>query len=373
MAHGDGSRTRGTQLLDGDSVTSIIPVDELEQRLQAAYGQQWEESWVTEDDHDAEWAEDDTLIVYEDDETGNAFVYEAGTAEITQDIVIPVAVLRNHVDTHQFRIPTPADLEATAPAETAAVDVVAPAPVREVAPAEIPVATPKPVRGAGRHRLAAPPQALKGRVALLALAAGATMTGAALGAPSAKAPHGSPVAPLTQEPSHARAAALPAPQDMEQFGQALPDGAARKAADDAAIAATERPLFVLPAHGEFTSVFGGRWGTMHAGVDIAAPIGTPIVAVEDGTIISAGPASGFGLWVRLQAADGTITVYGHVNTMTVTVGQKVMAGDQIATIGNRGDSTGPHLHFEVWQNGTTKIDPLPWLAARGISLGNYVG
>ncbi|MGY2061520.1 M23 family metallopeptidase, partial [Nocardia gipuzkoensis] len=74
-------------------------------------------------------------------------------------------------------------------------------------------------------------------------------------------------------------------------------------------------------------------------------------------------------WVRLKHDDGTITVYGHVDTAVVSVGQRVMAGDQIATVGNRGFSTGPHCHFEVWLNGVDKIDPLPWLASRGISLG----
>jgi murein DD-endopeptidase MepM/ murein hydrolase activator NlpD len=128
-------------------------------------------------------------------------------------------------------------------------------------------------------------------------------------------------------------------------------------------------LFVLPTIGTFTSNFGSRWGTLHAGVDIAAPIGTPIVAVADGEVIDSGPASGFGMWVRLKHADGTVTVYGHINTSNVTVGQKVMAGDQIATVGNRGFSTGPHLHFEVHLGGENKVDPLPWLASRGISLG----
>src|SRR5262249_31204404 len=142
--------------------------------------------------------------------------------------------------------------------------------------------------------------------------------------------------------------------------------AKQRAAHEAALL---RPQYVLFAHGNFTSGFGVRWGAMHAGVDIAAPIGTPIYAVADGTVISAGPASGFGMWVRLLHNDGTITVYGQVNTATVSVGQHVKAGDQIATVGNRGYSTGPHCHFEVWQGGVDKIDPLPWLAARGINLG----
>ncbi|ASO19927.1 murein DD-endopeptidase MepM/ murein hydrolase activator NlpD [Actinoalloteichus hoggarensis] len=132
-------------------------------------------------------------------------------------------------------------------------------------------------------------------------------------------------------------------------------------------AAAEAPDFVKPAEGTFTSGFGSRWGTTHYGVDIANPIGTPVVAATDGTVINAGPATGFGQWVRVQAPDGTITVYGHVDTFTAEVGQEVTAGQQIATIGNRGQSTGPHLHFEVAVNGQ-KIDPQPWLAERGITL-----
>lgn len=158
-------------------------------------------------------------------------------------------------------------------------------------------------------------------------------------------------------------------EDLSEFQEILRNGE-HFAADDAARAAAGlRPLFVKFAQGTFTSGFGARWGVEHLGVDVAAPIGTPIYAVEDGVVISAGPASGFGMWVRLLHDDGTITVYGHVDTATVSVGQHVMAGDQIATVGNRGFSTGPHCHFEVWQGGTNKIDPLPWLASRGISLG----
>ena len=135
----------------------------------------------------------------------------------------------------------------------------------------------------------------------------------------------------------------------------------------------QRPLFVKPTSGIFTSGFGYRWGALHAGVDLAAPIGTPIYAVADGVVIDAGPTAGYGAWVKLRHADGTVTLYGHVNTWLVSVGQRVMAGDQVATVGNRGNSTGPHCHFEVMPNGTDRIDPVPWLSQRGISVGAYTG
>ncbi|HZQ32666.1 MAG TPA: M23 family metallopeptidase [Mycobacterium sp.] len=134
-----------------------------------------------------------------------------------------------------------------------------------------------------------------------------------------------------------------------------------------------RPLFVMPTHGIFTSGFGYRWGVLHGGIDIANSIGTPILAASDGVVIDAGPASGFGLWVKVRHSDGTVTVYGHVNTINCSIGERVMAGDQIATMGNRGNSTGPHLHFEVLLNGTQRTDPVPWLAKRGLSVGNLTG
>jgi hypothetical protein len=135
----------------------------------------------------------------------------------------------------------------------------------------------------------------------------------------------------------------------------------------------QQPLFVMPTKGIFTSGFGYRWGVLHAGIDLANSIGTPIDAVSDGVVIDAGPTAGYGMWVKLRHADGTVTLYGHVNTTMVRVGQRVMAGDQIATMGNRGNSTGPHLHFEVLLNGTDRIDPVPWLAKRGLGVGNFAG
>ncbi len=130
----------------------------------------------------------------------------------------------------------------------------------------------------------------------------------------------------------------------------------------------QRPKYVKPTEGRFTSAFGARWGTTHYGVDIANRIGTPILAVADGIVVEAGPASGFGLWVRLQHADGTTTIYGHIDRTLVREGQQVKAGEQIARIGNRGQSTGPHLHFEVWDADGLKINPRTWLVDHGVAL-----
>lgn len=127
---------------------------------------------------------------------------------------------------------------------------------------------------------------------------------------------------------------------------------------------------VAPTTGRVTSCYGARWGTTHFGVDIANPIGTPIYAPEGGRVLQAGPASGFGQAVYLQHADGSITVYGHINQAFVTAGQQVTAGQRVAEIGNKGQSTGPHLHFEVHTGGLyeNRVDPTSWLSARGLSL-----
>ncbi len=258
-------------------------------------------------------------------------------------------------------------------------------------------ATPVARRG-GAHRIPLPPTALKGRAAVLAVAAGAVVAAGqavvnddspaavatseyalAAGEAPAAAAVAATTTPQTTEieadsssatPSEApQILSIAAPVDLSQFNDLLAKGQRFSEERAAREAAARRPLFALPAQGTYTSNFGTRWGVLHAGDDVANAIGTPIYAVADGKVIDSGPAAGFGMWVRIQHADGTITVYGHIDTSTVTVGQDVMAGDQIATMGNRGFSTGPHLHFEVHLPGEVKIDPLPWLASRGISLG----
>lgn len=145
--------------------------------------------------------------------------------------------------------------------------------------------------------------------------------------------------------------------------------AQRAAAEEAAREAA-RPKAVLPVNGVLSSCFCERWGVMHWGIDLAAPMYTPEFAAMDGVVLQAGPASGFGLAVYILHANGDVTVYGHMDSILVSAGQYVQAGQKIALLGMRGESTGPHLHFEIHRGGIegTRIDPIPWLAERGVTV-----
>ena len=148
--------------------------------------------------------------------------------------------------------------------------------------------------------------------------------------------------------------------------QAILDSALAAGAPGAALFGDS--AYAQPVAGRVTSLAGPRWGRTHNGLDVANAIGTPIFAVTDGVVEKSGPASGFGLWVVLRHPDGTRSVYGHINRTFVDVGQQVSAGDQIAEVGNRGFSTGPHLHLEIWDVDGTKLDPTAWLRERGIDV-----
>jgi murein DD-endopeptidase MepM/ murein hydrolase activator NlpD len=108
----------------------------------------------------------------------------------------------------------------------------------------------------------------------------------------------------------------------------------------------------------------------HLGIDLAAPLGTPIVAATDGVVLEAGRVSGYGNAIYIQDTEGFVHVYGHMRYWNVEVGQVVHAGDQIAKVGNEGRSTGPHLHWEVRVGDMhgKPLDPQDWLAERGIEL-----
>ncbi|AUM74392.1 DUF5930 domain-containing protein [Paracoccus jeotgali] len=129
------------------------------------------------------------------------------------------------------------------------------------------------------------------------------------------------------------------------------------------IAADKLPLD-MPVKSAFryTSGFGQRWGRAHQGVDLAAPVGTPIVAPGEGVVTFAGWQRGYGNLIKIEHALGTETRYGHLSKIRVKVGQKVSRGALIGDMGNTGRSTGPHLHYEVRVNGAA-VNPMKFIKA----------
>ena len=120
--------------------------------------------------------------------------------------------------------------------------------------------------------------------------------------------------------------------------------------------------FIWPSKGVLTSGYGWRWGRMHKGIDIAGPIGTPIVAASDGVVTYAQwNDGGYGYLVEITHPDGTETVYAHNSRILVQKGQRVAQGEQISEMGSTGFSTGPHLHFEIHPAGQGAINPMAFL------------
>lgn len=110
-----------------------------------------------------------------------------------------------------------------------------------------------------------------------------------------------------------------------------------------------------------SSRFGTRWGKLHEGIDMAAPIGTPVLAAAAGTVIYAGDqVRGYGNMVVVRHPNDLVTVYAHNSLLLVHTGDEVTVGQEIARVGDTGRSTAPHLHFEVRRNETPQ-DPMPFL------------
>ena len=172
----------------------------------------------------------------------------------------------------------------------------------------------------------------------------------------------SPQLAITEVEARARLAEVAATRAQRQ----AEEQAAAEAAAEAA-----KPDVVMPVEGaRMTTCFCMRWGTMHYGIDLAAPMLTPEYAVEEGVVLRAGAASGFGLAVYILGVSGDVTVYGHMEKIQVEAGDVVSAGEQIALLGSRGQSTGPHLHFEVHSGGIDgkRVDPVRWLRERGVDI-----
>jgi murein DD-endopeptidase MepM/ murein hydrolase activator NlpD len=121
--------------------------------------------------------------------------------------------------------------------------------------------------------------------------------------------------------------------------------------------------FIWPVEGTFTSPFGSRWGSMHEGIDIAAPEGTPIRAAASGTVVlmqSEAESGGYGNYTCIDHGGGLATCYAHQSGFATSTGATVSQGDVIGYVGNTGHSFGAHLHFEVRIDGTA-VDPMGYL------------
>ncbi|MCX4764452.1 M23 family metallopeptidase [Streptomyces sp. NBC_01275] len=143
----------------------------------------------------------------------------------------------------------------------------------------------------------------------------------------------------------------------------------KKAAAEAARKERLRPKYALPVAQHGLSAYFGQaginWMSQHTGIDFPVSYGTTVMSATDGTVRTQWN-SAYGNMLIVTAKDGTETWYCHLSSYRVASGTTVQAGDPIAYSGNSGNSTGPHLHFEVRPAGGSAIDPLPWLRSHGL-------
>lgn len=143
----------------------------------------------------------------------------------------------------------------------------------------------------------------------------------------------------------------------------------RKAAEEAARKERLRPKFALPVAQRGLSAYFGQagvnWMSVHTGIDFPVSYGTTVMAATDGTVRTQWN-SAYGNMMVVTAMDGTETWYCHLSSYRIASGTTVKVGDPIAYSGNSGNSTGPHLHFEVHPAAGSAIDPLPWLRSHGL-------
>ncbi|WP_030421963.1 M23 family metallopeptidase [Streptomyces sp. SCSIO 75703] len=215
------------------------------------------------------------------------------------------------------------------------------------------------------------PTTLRSRAALMAAGIGASValgSGVAAAAGTSAAPSTSTVASSVQAQAQAQAKAAQTAKAGKSAQAAKAPAAAKKAAS-----------WVDPvAKYSLTASFaqnGGMWASKHSGQDFAVPVGTDVVAVHGGTVVKAGgngagDGPAYGNAVVIKHGSGTYSQYAHLSRVDVKVGQVVKTGQHIAKSGNTGNSSGPHLHFEIrtTPNYGSAVDPVAFLRGKGVTV-----
>ncbi|MBG0563255.1 M23 family metallopeptidase [Actinoplanes aureus] len=222
----------------------------------------------------------------------------------------------------------------------------------------------EPDRYRGRRRVPTPPRSRYAVVVTSAfVGAGVVALGAASNLPDAKAV--SPDVLKSLETSQVAADALDKRAKEDTRASRSNDRAA--SAELGAEAATQE-IYLLPLDDyQFTSPYGVRFGKLHAGIDLAAPDGTPYKAIHGGKVTKAGYNGGYGYSITVQQDDGTEIIYAHSRRLLVKTGDVVKAGQVIGEVGNTGYSYGTHLHLEIHEDGTP-VDPIVFLKAQGVDI-----
>lgn len=222
-------------------------------------------------------------------------------------------------------------------------------------------------------------------VALAAAGMGATLVfgaGAAFAAPGQAAPAmdaAAAVAAQAQSQAEAAQQAAKAAQAAEVAAAAKKAAAAEKAAAKKAAAKKSVASWVKPVGGyTLTASFnqgGAMWSHKHSGQDFAVPVGTPVKAAHSGVVVKAGPNGGgdgpaYGNAIVIKHANGTYSQYAHLSKINVGIGKTVKTGQVIAKSGNTGNSSGPHLHFEIrtTPNYGSAVNPAAFLRSEGVTI-----
>ena len=221
----------------------------------------------------------------------------------------------------------------------------------------------EPDRYRGRRRVPTPPRSRYAVVVTSAfVGAGVVALGAASQLPDAK--NINPTVLQNLEEAATTGDALAERADGERASRGENRDASTKITEEQA----EADAWLLPLEEyQFTSPYGVRFGKLHAGIDLAAPEGTPYMAVHAGEVTSAGYQGGYGYAITIKHSDGTEMIYAHSRRLLVKSGDKVKAGQVIGEVGNTGYSYGTHLHLEVHVNGSP-TDPIVFLRAHGVDI-----